>query len=89
MKSGKLCPKCGSKKIGYIDTVMDDAGHSKPKERKLAESLAGSAWQMGPRKAVSAVVEAYVCTSCGYFEEYVKDASTLEWSKIKAFTFLK
>jgi len=78
MKTSKKCPKCGSKKVGHLDTVMDDIGHSKPQPRKLAESLDGGAWQLGPRTAFSANVEAYVCTECGYFEEYVKGAKP--WS---------
>jgi len=66
---------------------MDDAGHSKPKSRKLAESLVGSVWRLCPREAVSANVEAYICTECGYFEEYVKDAKNLDWDKLEAFRY--
>lgn len=67
---------------------MDEIGQTKPAERKLAETLTGSFWQMSPREEISAVVEAYVCTECGYFEEYVKKPGAIKWEKLKQFKYL-
>ena len=34
------------------------------------------------------VLEAFVCTDCGYVETYVKDPSTVSFEQIRGFTWV-
>ena len=36
-----------------------------------------------------ATVEAFVCTECGHFEEYVKDAGNVPWDKLPHFRWCR
>ena len=84
MKRTRRCPKCKSKRIGYIATVMDDTGRGE-RPRRLAETQKGGFLHLGPSTVHAAEVEAYVCTDCGFFEEYVKEPKAVEWDKLEAF----
>ena len=88
MKNEHRCPKCGSTHGGYFDTVMDDIGAIEAVPRKLADARASGTWNLGPSAKAKAEVEAYVCTQCGYFEEYVKDAQNVDWEAIENFHWL-
>jgi predicted nucleic-acid-binding Zn-ribbon protein len=87
MKRTRRCPKCKCRKIGYISTVMDDtAGGQRP--RRLAETREGGFLKFGGA-VHAAEVEAYVCTECGYFEEYVKKPRDVPWDRLEAFERLQ
>ena len=67
MKKTGKCPKCGGQEI------YTDRGQTKRGERA---SLGFSSWKQ-------AYIDTYLCTTCGYLEEYVspndlKDTSKLE-----------
>jgi len=47
--------------------------------------VAARAWDT----KISADAEAYVCTECGYFEEYVKDPGAVPWEKLAPFHWHK
>ena len=65
MKTSKKCPKCSGTNI-YTNEALTKRG-----ERGL---LPVTMWK-------SAYVTAYVCTDCGYFEEYIAQ-SELDSGKV-------
>jgi len=85
MKNDHRCPKCGTTHVGHFATVMDDIGAMTGVPRRLADARASGTWNT---KRLVVEVEAYVCTQCGYFEEYVKDAQAVEWEQIDGFEYL-
>jgi hypothetical protein len=34
-------------------------------------------------------IEAFVCTDCGYFEEYVRNPQSIPWSTMKGFRWCR
>ena len=87
MKRTRQCPKCKGKKIGRICTVMDDTSRGE-KPRRLAETREGGFFRFGGT-VYSAEVEAYVCTECGYFEEYIKEPREVAWDRLETFSWLE
>jgi predicted nucleic-acid-binding Zn-ribbon protein len=79
MRKNFTCPKCESKAVGHISRV-DGQG------RSVAISVENKTFLP---KQFSAPVEAYVCTSCGFFEEYVKDPGAVEWNKLTDFRWCR
>ena len=78
MRESGVCPKCQGTKIGHLGRVVDwDRGAV---ERRLAQGRVGRMSAYGP-------VEAYICTECGFFEEYVKDPATVPWTSLDSFTW--
>ena len=71
-----VCVKCGCNRIAYFPTVLDatDSGTS----RLLGWVRTGGLLSGGKR--YEAQVEAYACPSCGYFEEYVRMAQSVDWN---------
>ncbi len=89
MKRTARCPKCSSTRIGHFDTVRDADRHGE-QTRKLAyeAELEGNLFT-GTLHHHMAEVEAWVCTRCGFFEEYVKDPGLVPWDKLSSFTFVE
>lgn len=57
MKNSKVCPKCESREIYTKTKVSDNTG-----------------WRSFFISGLSSVyVDMYICTNCGYFEEYVTE----------------
>lgn len=83
MKRTGRCPKCDATKIGVVKEVRDeDTG---PRARHLASEI----WQghfLSETRPVGQV-EAYVCTECGYFEEYLARPEAMEWEKVRGFSW--
>ena len=68
MKQRKRCPKCGSDAIGHLDHLPDTMSS----EQEISEQALGLVVRAsGPEKV--GVLEAYVCTACGFLEVYVRD----------------
>lgn len=57
MKSNKICPKCGSSKIIIV-----------PGKKVPPES--GRVIMIGSTGLSSAIFDRYICSECGYSEEY-------------------
>jgi predicted nucleic-acid-binding Zn-ribbon protein len=91
MKGTKQCPKCKSRRVGHIDQVnYGDAGPCSDETYKplpLGIIPVAQRW-VGPKQAPVGQFEAYVCASCGYFETYLKDLSTVPFEKIEGFRWL-
>lgn len=78
MRKSGICLKCGSNQVGHLSRVVDwDRGAV---ERRLAQGRVGRMSAYGP-------VEAYVCTSCGFFEEYVKHPEEVPWERLEGFSW--
>ena len=52
-------------------------------ERITSRGLFGSNTTVVP----ACPTEAYICAGCGYFEEYVKDVASIDWSKVSGATW--
>lgn len=70
--------------MGRFDYVADesDATTEPGRKRSLWWQMEGGFFS---KKEYRADVEAYVCTECGYFEEYVKNPADVEWEKLAPF----
>ncbi|MBX7094899.1 MAG: hypothetical protein K1X56_09265 [Flavobacteriales bacterium] len=67
MKKSGICPKCGSQNI------LTNKGVSKRGERS---SMAVSSF-------TSLFIEVYMCTDCGFFEEYIDEADLRNPKKLE------
>jgi hypothetical protein len=85
MKRTWQCPKCAGTKVGYFDELLDEA-RGQREIRRL--DVANEGGVFSPRW-IQASVEAFVCTECGYFEEYVKDAANVPWDKLPHFRWCR
>lgn len=73
MKNQHVCPRCDGRKIGYVKEV-DDQGQGDYTRRRLTR------YSTGWFKAKELLIEVYVCTQCGYFEEYVEAPQEIDWN---------
>lgn len=91
MKKTGQCPRCAGRKVGHLAYVNDQDDYAGTK-RALAVALI-------PRKGILvdtiardvhvASVEAWVCTECGYFEEYVRSPESVPWEQLEHFTWFQ
>ena len=78
IRSG-TCPKCQGTKIGHVPILVDwDRGAHR---RRLGKGTVG-------RMTAYGEIEAYVCTQCGFFEEYVKTPGAVPWTSIDGFKWV-
>jgi predicted nucleic-acid-binding Zn-ribbon protein len=89
MKKSGVCPKCNGQRVGRMAYVADesDATTEPGRKRSLWWQLEKTGGFFSMPDQHRADVEAYVCTQCGYFEEYVKDAHLVEWEKLEPFNW--
>ena len=79
MKRTWQCPKCAGTRVGYFDEVSDA---DRIRGARTLDRSDKESW-------IAASVEAFVCTDCGYFEEYVKDAGNVAWDKLPHFRWCR
>ena len=84
MKTAKACPKCGGRKIGHLASMPDTLGD----ETQVAPRVVGMMKNDGKRTKVG-LIEAYLCASCGYLEEYVAEVHRVPLEKLEGFTWVK
>jgi predicted nucleic-acid-binding Zn-ribbon protein len=80
MKRTRTCPKCGSRQILYVQEVAD-VGESTAEPARLA-----FVQRMGPfgnYGTGAGLIEAYVCSGCGYFEQYLREPLTIDGTHVK------
>ena len=83
MKRTWQCPKCQSSAVGYFEKVMDKGAVThKPRVREIAQTRAAGAFASSTS---AGQVEAFICTACGYFEEYVKNPEQIPWDTLEGF----
>lgn len=86
MKRTRQCPKCQSRRIGYLAN-LHDSGHRGPSVRRVGQMAVGSF--LGARMTQSGgEIEGYLCTDCGYLEEYVKQPHQLNWAAVTGFQWV-
>jgi hypothetical protein len=93
MKRGK-CLKCGSRRVGRLESLVDAYTSNSPETRDMNQehrALAALTQKTGwlSSEEVSATVEAFVCTKCGYFEEYVKAPLDFPWEEAPGFSWVQ
>jgi len=88
MKTSGKCAKCGGTRVGRFEYVADetDATTGPGQKRSLWWQMEGGFFS---KTRIGADAEAYVCTECGYFEEYVKDPGAVPWEKLAPFHWHK
>ena len=96
MKSTGTCPKCKSKKIGYLENVVNrvDAVHQSHEIKGHAHAPLGVS--RTEKKGFLTVIvegpeghlEAYFCSKCGFYETYVKDLSTVNFDNLVGFQWV-
>ena len=84
MKSTWSCPKCKSDRVGYLEEVLGDGGSQSHGKRKVGHVQTGSLLGMALLQA-QGDFEAFVCTVCGYFEEYVRSPEAIAWDRVEGF----
>lgn len=86
MKTSKQCPKCGSRRLGHLENLLDQEGErdTKLKIGKVTENLYNF-----KVKTTAGEIEAYVCAACGYYETYVKDPKSVPWDDMLGFSWLE
>lgn len=96
MKQSGICPKCNSNKIGYLEHVtqrteaivgsQDVRGHC-PAPLGIERTESSGIIKFIKEGPVGKL-EAYFCTSCGYFETYVKDPASIKFENIVGFKWI-
>jgi len=84
MKRSWSCPKCQSTRIGYFENMVDRAPSGQDDKKHIGWESSELALGMKALKPCGEV-EAFVCTDCGYYEEYVKNARQIPWDKMRGF----
>ena len=91
MTESRQCPKCSSLNIGHFDTVSDYDMASLQRSQKPRPSAVSAI----SNRAIFVLdwlpqgeLEAYLCTDCGYYEQYVKDVQAPPYDKLEGFTWV-
>jgi len=83
MKNNKACPKCGGRRIGHLESLPDTLAD----ETQVTPRMVGTTTVDGKRTKVG-TIEAYLCASCGYLEEYVVEIHRVPLEKLEGFSWL-
>ena len=96
MKNTGVCPKCNSQKIGYLENIIQRTeaimesrsliGHCSAPLGIERSELGGfiKVIKEGP----VGKLEAYICSSCGFYETYIKDPSSIQYETIIGFKWI-
>ncbi len=85
MKKSGQCPKCRGGRVGFFGKLEDQLGGGAA-TRRLGQYFEVRNGALVPREAD---LEGYVCTDCGYFEEYVTSPQNMDWAKIPGFRWYR
>jgi hypothetical protein len=88
MKRTWKCPKCESDRIGYFEKLPDQGHTARTDKRVIGTAFTSQFMGIGVG-TMAGEVEAFVCTSCGYFEEYVKAPQSIPWDQMAHFRWCK
>ncbi len=84
MKKSKQCPKCDSRKVGYINHQPE----ADPGRWRIVAHIRARQFGEGSGPKLSPVLEAYVCTRCGFYESYVRAPEATPWAELSGFRML-
>ena len=93
MKKTGICPKCNSKKIGYLENVVHrteaETGSQSLRGHCAAPLGVGRSESGGFLKVIKEFpigeLEAYFCCSCGFYETYIKNPGNVQFENIIGF----
>ena len=89
MKKTRKCPKCESLRVGHLAVVLDkDDYKGTPRSLGVAVVDNPGFFSLPTVDRNAARVEAYICTDCGFFEEYVVHPERVPWTSLENFTLL-
>ena len=96
MKNKGICPKCDSQEIGYLENVIH-----RTEAEIVSQSVRGHcSAPLGVERTESEGVikiikegpvgelEAYFCCSCGFYETYIKEPSSIQFENIIGFKMI-
>lgn len=85
MKASHRCPKCDSLDVGVLDVAALPHGTEVLDFRpQPAGVVRRKSWPM-PVFIPVGRIEAWVCTTCGYYETYVKEPGQIPFSDLHGF----
>lgn len=87
MKASRQCPKCTSKRIGFLEMQADQTKGS-PTGRALGFTGAYDGYIGQSKRDPIGLLEAYVCMDCGYHESYVTAPDRLQWQQLAGFHYV-
>ena len=96
MKKTGVCPKCNSNKIGYLENVIQrteaDIGSQAVRGHCPAPLGIERSGSEGFLKVIKVgpvgMLEAYICSSCGFYETYIKEPSSVSYDSIIGFKWI-
>jgi len=96
MKRTGICPKCNSNRIGYLENVTQRTEANVGPDAVRGHCPAPLGIERSESQGFIKVIkegpvgklEAYFCTTCGYFETYVKDVASIPFEKIIGFKWV-
>jgi predicted nucleic-acid-binding Zn-ribbon protein len=96
MKQSGVCPKCNSHKIGYLENAIQRTealvdsrtvvGHC-PAPLGIERTQSGGLIKVIKEGPVGKL-EAYICTSCGFYETYIKDPAGVQYESLIGFKWI-
>lgn len=88
MKRTWTCPKCQGTRVGYFESLPDAGRSSQSDKRMIGVAFPAQRGFISVGRQVGEV-EAFICTDCGYFEEYVKAPHTIPWDQVEHFRWCR
>jgi predicted nucleic-acid-binding Zn-ribbon protein len=87
MKASKQCPKCSSRRVGYLENVLD-LNQAYPEAYSPAVVALDVARGRDGVHEARGKLEAYLCADCGFYETYVKDPASVPFEDLAGFHWL-
>lgn len=96
MKKSGVCPKCGSRRIGHLDKVIQRTEGQYSGTPVIGHTSAPLGIELTETPGILKVIkegpigqlEAYLCAECGFYETYVKDPTSLSYDLLVGFQWL-
>ena len=88
MKKNKQCPKCHSLRVGWLESQPDLSGETHVVRKRPVAAVTNEGFFGNTYLSKVGVLEAYVCTECGYYESYVSSPGDTPWDTLRDFHWL-
>jgi len=89
VKNQNQCPKCGSEKLGYLESVPDMDDGWPPDHAIIGYQETTEPGWLESTKTTKHEMEAYICASCGFLEYYAKNPAAIRFENIPGFRWKK
>jgi hypothetical protein len=88
VKTSRVCPKCGNKKIGHLKWLPMYSDSEARGEQYIGTSPGvRPKWSVGTFNNVHSI-EAYICSSCGLLECYAQEPEKIPFEKLENFEWI-